>query len=152
MKEVIRVKLTETRLEGRVLRKASFGQKEVWWDIEGPDTSLPLQLKRHDMAATALVFYAMNHGVDLFIDGPVSRSLLEGLEDLVASWVAWCPRFYKRIDVAAAEEIRDEEPAPAARAGRAVTAFSGGWIVPSRCGGMPIKKLVAEAATSTRQC
>ena len=125
MKEVISVKLTEARRDGCLIREAAFGGKKVWWRITGPSESLPRKLTRHDMAATGLVFYAMNQRADLYIDGPVSRSLLENLEDFVASWATWCPQFYKRINVIAAEEICDEGPAPPA-VGCAVAAFSGG--------------------------
>jgi hypothetical protein len=125
MSETIKIALAETRSKNRVVRTATFSGRELWWDISGPQHSLPLPLTRHDMAATALAFYAMNHGANLYVDGPVSRSLLESLEKFVACWVLWCPRLYKRIDITAAEEIYDDGPAPGA-VHRAVAAFSGG--------------------------
>lgn len=119
------VRLTEKRSEGRVVRSASFGNQQVWWELAGPEHSLPAPLVAHDMAATALVFVAMHRGQDLYIDGPVTYSLLKNMEDLVACWVAWRPDLYRPIRVGAAQELPDSA-IPAPYAPRAVAAFSGG--------------------------
>ncbi len=77
------------------------------------------------MAATALIFKAMHIGHSLHIDGPVSSSLLENLENFVASWAVWRPDLYKRVGITATEIVRDDQPAAGAT-GKAVAAFSGG--------------------------
>lgn len=119
------VRLSETRTEGRVTRFATFEDQQVWWELTGTHDSLPAPLVAHDMAATALVFFAMHRGQDLHIDGPVTFSLLKNMEDLVACWVAWRPDLYKHISVSAARELADGA-LPAPYAPRAVAAFSGG--------------------------
>ncbi|UVO49734.1 hypothetical protein M0208_04100 [Sphingomonas sp. SUN019] len=106
-------------------RTASFDRTEVWWEIDGPDEALPQPLDRHDLAATALIFKAMGTGRDLHVDGPVSRSLLAGLEELVASWTLWRPDLYRPVRISATIELPDDRSG-----GRlpdhAVVAFSGG--------------------------
>ena len=126
------VRLTEKRSEGRVVRSASFGNQQVWWELAGPEHSLPAPLVAHDMAATALVFVAMHRGQDLYIDGPVTYSLLKNMEDLIACWVAWRPDLYRPIRVGAAQELQDGA-IPAPYATRAVAAFSGGLDASFTC-------------------
>jgi hypothetical protein len=117
------VRLGEERALASVRRTARFEGQEIWWDVQSPAGVSPPALGLHDMAATALVYRAMHTGQHLHVDGPVSRSLLEGLDDFVALWAAWRPDIYRRVDVGAQEEVADR-PAPAA--GKAVAAFSGG--------------------------
>lgn len=102
-----------------IRREATFGSRSVWWEVS--DVAAP-ELVRHDMAATAFIHRAMHHRQNLHIDGPVSASLLEALEDYTALWPIWRPGYYHRVSVTAAEELPDE--APATR--KAVAAFSGG--------------------------
>lgn len=124
---MITVTLSEERSDGLVRRIAKSLDKEVWWDIKGRSDVLPPQLDLHDMAATCFVFHAMSRGEDLHIAGPVSRSLLENLEDLVLSWVNYCPNFYKRIRISADEEVRDQSRiCPPNTKNLAIAAFSGG--------------------------
>lgn len=123
--ETIVARLSETRQAGRVTRRADFAGRSIWWEIEGPDETLPAPLALHDVAATALVNFAMSQGAALRVDGPVSRSLLENLEDFVASWALWRPDLYRRVDVSAAEEVAQDHAPEAARP-LAVAAFSGG--------------------------
>lgn len=124
---MITVKLTEERSDGLVRRVAKSLDKEVWWNIRGDNDVLPPPLDLHDMAATCFIFHAMNKGEDLYIAGPVSRSLLENLEDLVVSWVNWCPQLYKKIRIYSAEEVSDpSRTASPQTKNMAITAFSGG--------------------------
>lgn len=124
---MITVKLSEERSEGLVRRVAKSLDKEVWWNIKGPTEALPPPLELHDMAATCFIFYAMSKGEDLYIAGPVSRSLLENLEELVASWVNWCPQLYKKIRIYSAEEVSDPSRTTSPQTkNMAITAFSGG--------------------------
>ena len=124
---MITVTLTEERSDGLVRRVARTSDKEIWWDIKGANEILPPPLDLHDMAATCFIFHAMNKGEDLYIAGPVSRSLLENLEDLVASWVNYCPHLYKSIRIFSNEEVSDKSrTAPAHAKHQAIAAFSGG--------------------------
>jgi hypothetical protein len=119
------VRLSETRSEGHVKRTATFGNRQVWWEMTGPDASLPGPLRVHDMAVTAFVFKAMHEGSDLHVDGPVTFSLLKNMEDLIACWHAWRPDLYRRINVSAAQEVADSMLSVSVPS-RAVSAFSGG--------------------------
>lgn len=124
---MITVTLSEQRSEGLVRRIAKSLDKEVWWDIKGKNHALPPPLDLHDMAATCFIFHAMSKGEDLHVAGPVSRSLLENLEDLVASWVNYCPQLYKKISITADEEVYDiSRTVPAHAKNQAIAAFSGG--------------------------
>ncbi len=124
---MITVTLSEERSEGLVRRIAKSRDKEVWWEIKGPSEVLPFPLDLHDMAATCFIFHAMTKGEDLYIAGPVSHSMLENLEDLVASWVNWCPHLYKSIRIFSDEEIYDRSRiSPPQTRNLAITAFSGG--------------------------
>lgn len=119
------VQLREVRSAGQVKRIASFGDQQVWWELTGQDEYLPAPLQVHDMAATALVFVAMHRGQDMYIDGPVTFSLLKNLEDLIACWVAWRPDLYQHIQVSAARELADDA-IRLPQTQQAVAAFSGG--------------------------
>lgn len=121
----ITARLVEARQEGLVRRTVTFDGQDVWWEISGPNTALPPELSRHDMAATALVFYAMHQGRHLHIDGPVSASLLENLENLIACWALWRPDLYRSVPVTAATVVAEDQPESSSR-GKAVAAFSGG--------------------------
>lgn len=110
--------MKETRRADRVRRAVRFDHHEVWWEVRG---ELPAPLAVHDIAATALVHRAMHQGRDLHVLGPVTRSLLEGLEEYVGLWTAWRPGYYSRIDVTA-----DEEVVTGPQRKEAIAAFSGG--------------------------
>jgi hypothetical protein len=111
-------RLRETRTGSAARRSLVFDEREVWWEVRG---RTPAPLSVHDMAATALVHRAMFESRDLHIEGPVTRSLLDGLAEYVALWALWRPGYYQSISVTAAEEAAS---APANEA--AVAAFSGG--------------------------
>lgn len=124
---MITVILSEERSEGLIRRTAKSLDKEVWWEIKGPIEVLPPPLDLHDMAALCFVFHAMHKGEDLHVAGPVSRSMLENLEDLVASWVNWCPELYKSISIFCDEEVIDKSRTlPDHADNLAIAAFSGG--------------------------
>jgi len=126
-KHSLKVSLSETRSRGSVKRTAKFDDKEIWWDISGDESILPPRLTVRDIAATGLVFFAMHHGKHLHVEGPVSASLLENLEDLVVSWVNRRPDLYQRINISAAKEVRTlDEPSSPVIGNQAVAAFSGG--------------------------
>ncbi|RJF90669.1 hypothetical protein D3876_10670 [Sphingomonas cavernae] len=107
-----------------VRRTAYFDHSSIWWDIEGPENVLPGPLVRHDVAATALIFKAMETGRNLHIEGPVSRSLLAALEELVVCWVLWRPDLYAPVSVSADTEL-DDAPS-VSHPQTAISACSGG--------------------------
>ena len=95
------------------------------WLIRGPSDAMPSTMRRADFALIAFIFRAMHHGANLHVRAPVSRSLLENLEEHIAIWSLWRPDLYKRIAVSADAEIDDPASTPQ-RARSAVVAFSGG--------------------------
>lgn len=117
--------LSESRTTECVRRSVEIADKKLWWEITGPTQVLPPPLTVHDMAVTAVVFIAMRQGENLHIEGPVSESMLESVEDLIASWVNLRPDLYQRINVTAAEEVPDNA-LPVPPRGVAIAAFSGG--------------------------
>ncbi len=121
--ETLSVRLTEQRRNGVVRRALSADGRDIWWEFHGSDDTLPPKLERHDPAIDALIFTAMHHGRALHVEGPVSRDLLERMEDFTACWSIWRPDLYKQVRVSAVEEAA---PAPAPREALAVAAFSGG--------------------------
>lgn len=123
--DTLNVRLNETRSPGRIYRWIDFAGQTVWWEFQGPEDVLPPPLARHDMVATCLVFYAMKRGISLHIEGPVSRTLLENMEELIACWTVWRPNLYRRTKITASEEIVADQPGAHAR-GRGIAAFSGG--------------------------
>ncbi|MEQ8264458.1 hypothetical protein [Pseudohaliea sp.] len=60
---------------------------------------------------------------DVVLEGVVSPTLLDGIEQLVEMWSRWCPRHYGRIEVKAAREL---EAQPSSERGDGLFAFSGG--------------------------
>jgi hypothetical protein len=120
--------LNEAYFDGQLRREVFFqvdgGETRcVWWDVEGG--CLPSPLQRHDLVPTALIFQAMHAGVDLCVNGPVSRDLLDRLDQFQDIWALWRPDLYQKVTINAAEEVdvprRDPE-----RLNSAVCAFSGG--------------------------
>src|SRR5918995_5552299 len=90
-------RLAEERRPDKIVRTVEFTgptdpKETVWWEITGD--VLPSPLRRHDLAAVALIFAAMRKGCDLHIAGPVSWSLLAHLEEFQAVWTRWCPDLY----------------------------------------------------------
>lgn len=117
--------LSESRGIDFVRRSVLIDKREIWWEITGAEELFPPQLTVHDMAVTATVFLAMRQGKDLFVNGPVSESMLENIEDLIAMWVIMRPDLYKNVKVTASEEVPDSElVAPPKKL--AIAAFSGG--------------------------
>lgn len=117
--------LHEARKPDRVIRTIVDGSQKIWWDISGSSEALPSPLAVHDLAVTACIFKAMRSGQNVHIDGPVSRSLLENIEDFVACWHVWKPRLYQKVKVTASEEVPDRNLTSLAE-DAAVAAFSGG--------------------------
>lgn len=94
----------------------------VWYDFsEGP---LPPTLETLDMAAIAFYHYAARLGVNIFLEGSVSKQLLENLEWFADLWWRWRPDLYHKITITAETEIDDRGTSPAGNS--AILAYSGG--------------------------
>lgn len=102
---------------------------DVWYEAI-PPLVRPFNGTTMDFAAIALLPYAMHHRKHLNIIGPVTRSLMENLEEYQDFWVNMRPDFFARVRVSA--ETMLEPPAssvqvaPARTVRGSVLAFSGG--------------------------
>lgn len=108
-----------------VYRLPSGEQSIVWWDLEGPLEFLPHRPSNDDLAAVSLLFLAMHGGMNLHIEGKVSKTLLDRVEEFVRIWSLWRPNLYRIIRVTADEEVADRT-SNQVRESRAIAAFSGG--------------------------
>lgn len=88
------------------------------WRFSGVDA----RPARADFALIAFLPMAMNLGRPIHVEGAVSRSLLEGLEECVEAWSLWRPDLFKRITIDAEEIVADQPPSRR----DAAIAFSGG--------------------------
>lgn len=86
----------------------------------------PARPDRLDAAAVALAPRAMHGGQDLHIDGPVSWSVLAGIEEYVDAWTSWLPALYKPFRLHAEEVVDDRGDGAGPHAGAGVIAWSGG--------------------------
>lgn len=123
---MLQVWVEEERRPGRVTRRARFetpdgrATEPLWFEIEG--SVLPPPVTLLDGFAVAFLFRAMREGTPLRLHGPVSRRLLQNLEEFQAAWHCWRPAEYRPIEILADQEV---DPAPR-EDGSAVVAFSGG--------------------------
>lgn len=91
--------------------------------IEISGDCIPPPVDRHDFVVLALLFLAMRSGRDLYVQGRLSRQLLENLEEFQRAWSAWRPYWYRPVRIHCDEEL--PAVAPVLRE-RAVLAYSGG--------------------------
>jgi hypothetical protein len=124
----MRAWLDERRTATTLRREVSFRvddeeTRTVWWDFDG--AALPARLQRDDLVPATLIFQAMHRGVDLHVEGRVSRDLLDRLDHFQDIWSLWRPDLYRKVRVTAAEEV-DEPRRDPDRMNSAVCAFSGG--------------------------
>jgi hypothetical protein len=101
------------RHDGAQRRLYYRSQEPLWRD----------EPRTHDFIAVALAQFAAAVGDDLVVDGPVTRSQLEHLDEMLQIWPVWRPRKFQRVSVRATDEV--ELPEPGDRAGAAM-GFSGG--------------------------
>ncbi|MFD7003213.1 hypothetical protein ACFWA5_44940 [Streptomyces mirabilis] len=71
----------------------------------------------------AALFLAMRKGEDLHVEGSVTATLLENLEEFQAAWVQWRPDRYSVVGLSADREVPDRARSDARPA---VQTFSGG--------------------------
>jgi hypothetical protein len=122
---LISVKVEEARYKASVLRRMTASGIEglhgpVWWEISGD--RLPPPLTSQDLALVAVIFPAMRQGSDVYVDGPVSWSLLTRLEQFQSAWAKLLPDRYRRVGVSARAVVNGE----GLRRRDAVVLFSGG--------------------------
>lgn len=91
--------------------------------IEISGDCIPPPVDRHDFVVLALLFLAMRSGRDLYVQGRLSRQLLENLEEFQRAWVAWRPYWYRPVRIHCDGELPAAAPS---LHGRAVLAYSGG--------------------------
>ena len=96
------------------------GSDEIYFDVFAPRAARSLPAA--DWSVLAVLFRAMREGRDIYIDAPVSKSLLDNLEEFQAAFSMWLPKL-KKVDIIAQSEVTSS---PAAPADDAVVAFSGG--------------------------
>lgn len=94
--------------------------RQFFYEITGDH--IPLPSPSDDFIAIALVFFAMRHGYDLHIDGPLSTSLLANLHEFQSAWALWQPGRYKVIDIVG-NVVNDDTHTTN---NKGVVAFSGG--------------------------
>jgi hypothetical protein len=79
-------------------------------------------LRSLDSAFAASLLWFMSAGVDtLHLHGPVSRTLLQNLDEMQRVWAKWVPDTYRMVDVVADETVNDQPTGAGA-----ISAFSGG--------------------------
>lgn len=113
--ETVAAEALIVRVEDRHgVRRLQYRSPVPLWNVPPPTL---------DFVAVALAQLASAAGVDLVIEGPVSRAQLERLDEYLQIWSVWRPDRFRRIRITAAEEI--DSVAYGDRAG-AVLGFSGG--------------------------
>ena len=73
------------------------GMKEIYWQFSGE--YLPFAPADMDFALIALLPYVMNKGLNIRVEGTLTRSLIEGVEECMDVWVRWRPDLFRKIQV-----------------------------------------------------
>ena len=94
-------------------------RKVLWYKI--PENNLPYISPGSDHFAVGIVFLMMKTGVDVFIHGQISPSLIRNLNEFQAAWVAMRPDLH-HVSISADCEQEDK---PSSQ-NQAIMAFSGG--------------------------
>ncbi|WP_103533565.1 hypothetical protein [Streptomyces sp. SM11] len=93
----------------------------LWFRVD--PRHVPYVTDTMDPFLLATLFLAMRKGENLHVEGPVSATLLENLEEFQAAWVQWRPERYSVVELSADQEVPDRE-GPDTRS--ALQTFSGG--------------------------
>ncbi len=91
----------------------------AYFDFIGESLPEPVVL---DGFVNAVIFYAMESGQDILIDGPMTRSSLVNLAAFQEAWACWKPDVYRPIKIEPSS-ITDDPPRAQAQS---IAAFSGG--------------------------
>ncbi len=110
-----------TLLTAAALEHPDGTRYRLWWrlPVEWRDALTPWA----DPFVVGFLFPIMSWQRDVMVEGMVSPSLLQNLEQFMAMWGAWRPHQYRAVEIHAREE--PESPAPAE---------PGQTIVPFSCG------------------
>lgn len=102
------------------LRCESLIDEDIWFEYD--ETMEPAVTPRADPFLLASLYFAMRHGLSLWVRGAgVSASLIERLDEFQQAWCAWS-NLLRYVEISA-EEIEDRGPL---REKPAILAFSGG--------------------------
>lgn len=93
---------------------------DLWWQFSGD--RVPQAPNTGNHALTALLPWAMHHGVNLHIRASVDQTLLENAEESIDAWSLWRPDLYRRIQVTADQSCSSLAQAPSS----AALMYSGG--------------------------
>ncbi|SFC19003.1 hypothetical protein [Pragia fontium] len=78
--------------------------------------------ERADTFLIATLFYAMREGLDIYIDGTISDTLIRNIERFQAAWLCWRPDRYRKVSISA----KKIEEGVFNVKGDAIQTFSGG--------------------------
>jgi hypothetical protein len=94
-------------------------RRELWFEIES-NGDVP-EIATCNAFVCAVLMQSMQRGLRLVVHGPVSRRLLEGLEDFQHAYTCWMPSIGARVEIDADQVIEDPPPRP-----KAIITLSGG--------------------------
>jgi hypothetical protein len=109
-------------LSAEVVSDTAEGTERLWFKV-APEHE-PYVIDTMDPYLLATLFVAMRRGEDLHVDGPVTATLLENLEEFQAAWRQWRPDLYRRPVALSADEEVPDRAGPDDRL--ALQTFSGG--------------------------
>jgi hypothetical protein len=123
VQDTLRIAVREERNSHSVTRTATFnslaGQRRVFFEISGDVLPPPLQV--HDFAVLSALIVAMREGRPVHVEGPVTETLIRGLEEFQEAWALWRTK-YTPVRITADQIM----PAEAQTTRRGMFAFSGG--------------------------
>jgi hypothetical protein len=123
VQDTLRIAVREERHSHSVTRIATFnslaGQRRVFFEISGDVLPPPLQV--HDFAVLSALVVAMREGRPIHVEGPVTETLIRGLEEFQEAWALWHTK-YTPVRITADQIV----PVETASTRRGMFAFSGG--------------------------
>lgn len=99
--------------------KAQVAKRECFFEVSAPQAARALPTS--DWALFTVLFGAMRWGRDIHVDGPVSKTLVDNLDEFQSAFAMWLPDL-NIVGISAQSEV----PAAAPATDEAVVAFSGG--------------------------
>lgn len=101
------------------MTRSSVGSRNIFYEISGD--VLPPPLTVYDFAVTATIFMALREGRPVHVEGAVTESLLQNLEEFQEAWALWRPS-YKCVRITADQMLPSQPSLPR----KGVFAVSGG--------------------------
>jgi len=93
---------------------------ELWYLL--PERCNPFLTTVSDPFVIAVLFYAMRRRLDISVHGPVTKTLLENLEEFQQIWTNWKPKQYQKVNILPESVIGR----PVSRQKHTLMTFSGG--------------------------